>query len=126
MSLAFFSRLFTLLVYGGKDVDLVEEVGPHEGVVALFMVSWNATVFVHVESHDIAEGYFAVLIKLDQVSVHAKWRASCRASEHEGALRGGFCLVDACSYIVCRPSRHIIIVLLNNKSHGFEVEFDYL
>ena len=63
-----------------KDVDLVEEVGPHEGVVALFMVAWNATVFVHVECHDIAEGYFTFLIKLDQVSVHAKWRASCRAS----------------------------------------------
>ena len=55
----------------GEDVDLVEKVGPHEGVVALLVVARYAAVFVHIEGDNIAERHFAFLVEADEGAVHA-------------------------------------------------------
>ena len=43
------------------DVNVTEEVLPHEGVVALRMVARQAAVLVHVERHHVLEGHLAGL-----------------------------------------------------------------
>ena len=55
----------------GVNVDMVEEVGPHEGVVALGVLLGEADVLVHVEGDDVLEGYLTLLIEADEFLVHA-------------------------------------------------------
>lgn len=45
----------------GVDVDVGEEVGPHEGMVALWVVAGEADVLVHVEGDDVFERDLGVL-----------------------------------------------------------------
>lgn len=55
----------------GKNVDVGEEIGPHESVVALTVFAGQIAVLVHVEGHDILERYLAGVDKFDQFAVHA-------------------------------------------------------
>lgn len=41
---------------GGVDIDVGEEILPHEGVVGFGVVAGNAHVLIHVESDDMLEG----------------------------------------------------------------------
>jgi hypothetical protein len=54
------------------DIDVREEVLPHEGVVTLRVVLWNAYILVHIESHYVTEAYFTLFVKFNQVAVHAE------------------------------------------------------
>ena len=106
-----------MLTFFRQDVDLIEEIGPHEGVVALFVVTGNAAVFVHIESDYVAERNFALFVELDEVLVHAEGRAAGGASEHEGVFGRRFCFVDAgCDVIGC-PARHFVVIVFDYKSH---------
>jgi len=60
-----------------KDVDVLEEVVPHEIVVALRMVAGQPHVLVHVERLDVLERNSALAMKLDQFLVHSQRRAPC-------------------------------------------------
>ena len=53
------------------DVDMAEEVVPHEGVVALGMVLEEVDILVHVERDDVLEGYLSGFVEGDQFAVHA-------------------------------------------------------
>ena len=56
------------------DVDMTEEVVPHEAVVALGMVLRDADIFVHVEGDHILEGDLAFLVKFHQFLIGADRR----------------------------------------------------
>ena len=54
-------------VYVGRvDVDVAEEVLPHEAVVRLGMVARQANVLVHVERHDVLERQPVLLMQRNQ------------------------------------------------------------
>ena len=57
------------------DVNVFEEVVPHEGMVALWVVSKKAHILTHVESPHIFEGQVSILIVLNQLLVADKWGA---------------------------------------------------
>ena len=102
-----------------EDVDVVEEVAPHEGVVALLVVAGNTAVFVHVECYDVLERYLAFLAQLHQFAVHAQGRAAGGAAEHEGMFGGGICFVDAGCDVVGCPAGHFIVGGFDYKTHFF-------
>ena len=56
------------------DVNVVEEVVPHERVVAFWVINWQTYVFIHVESDYILERNFSLFVQLNQSFVHAEWR----------------------------------------------------
>ena len=96
------------------DVDVAEEVVPHEAMVALGMILGEVHILVHVEGNDVLERYLACLVQGDQLAVHAQGRTSCRATELKGLLCRWVCIVNTLGYIVCSPFRHPIVVGFNN------------
>ena len=105
------------------DVNMAEEVVPHEGVVALGVLLREIDVLVHVEGDDVLERHLAGLVQGYQLPVHAQGRAAGRTAELEGLLSGRISFVDTFGYIVCSPFRHFLVVGFNDKSHAFFVIF---
>lgn len=54
------------------DVDIAEEIGPHEGVVAFTVFLRQTNVLVHIEGDNVFEGYLALLVEADEFLVHAE------------------------------------------------------
>ena len=54
------------------DVDIAEEIGPHEGVVALTVFLRQSDVLVHIEGDNVLEGYLAFFVHADEFFVHAE------------------------------------------------------
>lgn len=82
LDFSFILNAFSLKVGGVavEDVDIAwvnvhvrEEVLPHEGVVGLRMVTWDADVLVHVERDDIFEGDLGVGLVLVADEVIRGW-----------------------------------------------------
>ena len=88
----------------GLDVDVAEEVGPHEAVVALGMLHIEAHILVHVERHHILEADFAFLVELHQMLVQAERRTTGGASQHKRTLRRGFEIKNTFGHIVGSPN----------------------
>lgn len=55
-------------VFAG-NVDVVEEIVPHEAVVALRMVLGKTHIFIHIEGDDVAKRHIPFLVKLDELAV---------------------------------------------------------
>ena len=96
------------------NVDMAEEVVPHEGVVTLRMIFGEVHVLVHIERDDVLEGHFASLVQGNQFPVHAERGTACGAAEFEGLVCRRLGFVDTLGYIVCSPLRHPIVVGFNN------------
>lgn len=77
----------------GLDVDVAEEVVPHERVVALGVILGQAHIFVHVERDDVAERYFAGLVAADQLLVGLQRRRAGGQSQYERRRR---CAAPCC------------------------------
>ena len=103
----------------GTNVDVREEVAPHERVVALFMVFGQVAVLVHIEGHHVAERHDSLVVQLNQVFVHAQRRRPCGQTQHERFLFGGFEFIDARCHIISGPTRNSIIGWFDNQSHDF-------
>lgn len=63
-------------------------------------------VLVHVEGGDIFEGDAALLVKLDELTIHAERRAASGQAQHEVAARAGRELVDALKHELRCPLRY--------------------
>lgn len=103
----------------GTDVDVREEIAPHESVVALFVIFGQIAIFVHVESHYVAERNDTFLVELDEVFIHTQRRRTGGKTQHERLLFGRIELIDARCHIVCGPTRNSIIGWFDNYSHDF-------
>ena len=99
------------------NVDVAEEVVPHERVVAFGMVFGKAHIFVHVESYNIAEAHFAFFVQFDEVTVHSQWRAAGRAAQYEWAFGSGLESVDAGCYVAGSPTGKGGVIGFDYKSH---------
>ena len=54
------------------DIDTAEEIGPHEGVVALRMILREVDILVHIERDDILERHLTGFVQGYQLPVHAQ------------------------------------------------------
>ena len=54
-----------------RAVDVVEQVAEHEAMVALRMVDGQADILIHIEGNDVLERHLALLIGLNQGTIHA-------------------------------------------------------
>ena len=66
----------------GTHVDVVEEILPHEPVIAVDAVRLHRVVLVEVEGHDIGEVEAFLAVHLDQLAIDPDGRASSGESEH--------------------------------------------
>ena len=55
------------------DVDVVEEVVPHEAVVAFWVINRQFYILVHVERDDVLERNLAGAAHVNQVAVQSEW-----------------------------------------------------
>ena len=54
------------------DVDMAEEIRPHEGVVALRMILGEVDILVHIERDDIPERHLTGFVQGNKLPVHAQ------------------------------------------------------
>ena len=66
----------------GRNVDMVEEMFPHEAAVALQLVGLHRPVFVEVERDNRAKGNTFFAVQTDEFVVDADRRATGRQSQH--------------------------------------------
>ena len=85
------------------NVDVAEEIVPHEGVVTFGMIFGEVHVLVHIERDDALEGHLAGLVQGNQFTVHAEGGTACGAAEFEGLVCRRLGFVDTLGYIVCSP-----------------------
>ena len=100
------------------NIDVIEEVGGHEAVVALRMALGKTHIFVHVESEDVLEADATCLIGLYESLVGANGAAAGRQTEDEGLLSGGLSSINLVDDVLSCPLGHLIIVRFNNYAHS--------
>jgi hypothetical protein len=71
------------------DIDVVEEILPHETMVALQLLGLHGEVFVEVERDDSLETEPLFTMQADQLVVDAGRRRAGRQAEHGIAALGG-------------------------------------
>ena len=76
------------------DVDMAEEVSPHEAMVTLRMFFGQVNILVHVEGDYIAEGDLTGFVEFDQGAVHTERRRACRKTQHKRFALFGLKLID--------------------------------
>ena len=62
------------------DVDMAEEIVPHERVIAFGVLFRQAYVLIHVEGNHVLERDHSLLVQLDQVLIHTQRRRAGRQS----------------------------------------------
>ena len=101
------------------DIDVAEEVLPHEAVIALRVILRDTNVLVHIEGDDVLEGNTASLMGSYQCTVHAEGRRARRETEDEGLSGGRLSSLNLLDDIVCCPLGNPHIVGLDDKTHKF-------
>ena len=101
-----------------RAVDVIEEVGGHERVVALGMFLGQTDVFVHVEGHHVLEAHAAGLVCLNNGAIHADGARSGGESKHERLFCRGVSGVDLVDNVVGCPLRQLFVVGFDDNSHG--------
>ena len=115
---------FGIVGHAVEDVDvfllhvhqMVEEVVVHEIPVALVMLVGQAQVFVHVEGHHVFEGHFAGLIHPGQLLINADGAGAGGQAQHEGPFF--LVAVDFSGNVMRGPEAHLIVIFLNDDTHG--------
>ena len=102
---------------GRHDVDVLEEVGPHKVVVALWVVFGDPDVLVHVERHHVLEGEFSGLVHFDERAVRWQRRAAGWKTEYKRALGGRGIVIDALFNVLGSPKANLVRVLLDDEAH---------
>ena len=62
------------------DVDVAEEVVPHERVIAFGMLFRQTYILIHVEGNHVLERDYPLLVQLNQVLIHTQRRRAGRQS----------------------------------------------
>ena len=101
------------------DVDMREEVIPHEAVIALRMLFGQVDILVHIESDYIAEGNLAGLVQFDQFAVHTEGRRAGRQTQYKRLALFGIKLNNTFCYIVRSPLTEQVIRRFDDYSHCY-------
>ncbi len=54
-----------------RAVDMIEEIGSHERMIALRMRFRQTYIFIHIEGDDMLELHLAFYYRLYQIGIHA-------------------------------------------------------
>ena len=100
------------------DVNVVEEVGGHEAMIALGMAFGQGDVLVHVERQHVLEGHASGLVGFDEGTVHTDGAAARGQAQHERLLGRRCGSVDLVDNILSCPLGHLIIVRFDDDSHN--------
>ena len=103
------------------NIDVGEEIAPHERMVTLFVVFGQIAIFVHVESHDITERNDTFTVQFYQMFIHAQRRRPCGKTQYERFILCRFELIDARYHIISGPTRNGIIGWFDNQSHDLYI-----
>ena len=85
------------------NVDVVEEVVPHEAMIAFGVLFGEVHVLVHVERDHVLERYLAGLVHGNQFSVHSQRGTAGWATEFKGLVCRWLGIVDTLGYVVGSP-----------------------
>ena len=99
-----------------RAVNVVEEVGRHEGVIAFGVRLGQSHVFVHVESEHVLEAHASFLVGFHQCFIHSDGGGAGGETQHKRFLSGGVGFVDAVNHIVGSPLGELVVVRLNDYS----------
>jgi len=103
------------------NIDVGEEIAPHERMVTLFVVFGQIAIFVHVESHDITERNDTFTVQFYQMFIHAQRRRPCGKTQYERFILCRLELIDARYHIISGPTRNCIIGWFDNQSHDLYI-----
>ena len=101
-----------------RTVDVVEQVGEHERMVAFGMLYRQVYILIHVKGDHILEGHLSFLVSFHQSPIHSDRRRAGRQSEHKGFFCRWFCSIDTFNNMIGCPLGHQIIIRFNNNSHN--------
>ena len=99
------------------DVNMAEEVIPHEAMITLRVFFGQVNVLVHIKSHYITERHFTRFVEFDQSFVHTEGRRAGRETENERFALLGIKLVDTFCHIIRSPLAKQVIRRFNNYTH---------
>ena len=71
----------------GLDVDVREQILPHEAMVGVDAVLRHRVVLVEIERHDVGEAQSLLAVHPNQLAVHADRRRARREAEHRALAR---------------------------------------
>ena len=98
---------------------MLEEIFPHEVVIALRMFFIKSDVFVHIKGNDVFKGKFAGLIQFYQLAIGAERRGTGWQSQDERAFGRRTKTVDFVSDVVGCPNGAFVIVGSDYNAHNF-------
>lgn len=105
------------------DIDVGEEIVPHERVVALRMVLGQTHVLIHVERDDVLERQSACLVQRGQRPVHAEGRGTRRQAQNKRLIQGRREIQDLACDVAGGPLGSFFIVRLDDDSHRLPLSF---
>ena len=74
--IAFFIKIISIPIKNmgifRLNIDILEEIFPHIGMVAFRVISWKANIFIHVKSFDISKRKLPRFAEFHQLPVHSK------------------------------------------------------
>ena len=92
------------------NVDMTEEIRPHERMVALRMIFRKVYILVHVERDDVLEGDLTGFVHLDECAVETERRRTGRTSEYKRMFLCWIGSNDAISNVVGCPSGEFVVI----------------
>ena len=102
---------------GGLDVYMREEVLVHEAMVALWVITRNADVLVHVEGNDIFKRDVAGFVFLDQALIDFRGTAACGKAQDKWLL-GCWCeLLYPANDVFSNVRRGVVGRISDDKTH---------
>ncbi len=115
---------FRVVGHAVEDVDVlflhvyqvVEEIVMHEVPIALVMLVGQAQVFIHVEGDHVGEGDFSGFVHPNELLVDPYGAGTRGQAQDEGARL--LVATNLGGDIGCRPCAHLVVIILNDDSHG--------
>ena len=100
------------------DVHVVEEVLPHEPVVAVQALGRHRVVLVEVEGHDVGEIETCLAMQADQLAIDANRRGAGRKPQHR-ALPGIAAAADDLGHAPGDPAGDVVVRLGHDDRNPF-------
>ena len=99
------------------NVNVVEEVGGHEAMIALGMALGQVHVLVHIKRQHVLEAHTTGFVGSGEGFIHTDGTTTGGQAEYERLLSCRLGSVDLVNYIVGGPLGHPIIIRFNDYSH---------
>jgi hypothetical protein len=103
---------------GGIDVDVIEQILPHEPVVAVDAVRRHRVVLVEIERDHVGEAQSFLPVASNQLAVNANWCGSRRETEYGMPTFLG-ASTDQVRHLVGNQTGHLRVAVGNHNRNAF-------